>query len=162
MRLGFEAVLDRREGVLLWGDKGTSDEADLFGRFNVREGGWRIRSNPDGPSPCSCSSREDLQYIKIRSQYRCFCTITCNIPRNARGSVKSTAASLISYLEISYPEERLPTESFIDSSRCKGNPPMKDSDSGDSESGPKGDDKGLGSPIDLEILLTVDSRRIRR
>jgi hypothetical protein len=87
MRLGFEAVLDRREGVLLWGDKGTIDEVDLFGRFKVREGGWRIRSNPDGPSPCSCSSREDLQYIKIRSQYRCFCTITCNILRNARGSV---------------------------------------------------------------------------
>jgi hypothetical protein len=124
MRLGFEAVLDRREGVLLWGDKGTIDEVDLFGRFKVREGGWRIRSNPDGPSPCSCSSREDL--------------------------------------ERSYPEERLSTESFIGSSRCKENPPMKDSDSGDSESGPKGDDKGLGSPIVLETLLTVVSRRIRR
>jgi hypothetical protein len=39
---------------------------------------------------------------------------------------------------------------------------MKDSDSGDSESGPRGDDKGLGSPIVLETLLTVVSRRIRR
>lgn len=74
----------------------------------------------------------------------------------------STAAFRISYLERSYPEGRLSTESFIGSSRCKESPPMKYSDSGDSESGPKGDDKGLGSPIVLEALLTVDSQRIRR
>lgn len=30
---------------------------------------------------------------------------------------------------------------------------MKDSDSGDSESGPKGDDKGLGSPIVLRDVV---------
>jgi len=41
--------------------EGTSDEADMFGRVITREGNCcRIRSNPDGPIPCSFSSKGDL------------------------------------------------------------------------------------------------------
>lgn len=40
---------------------GTSEEVDRFGRVKTRDGCWRIRSSPDGPSPCSFSSRGDLQ-----------------------------------------------------------------------------------------------------
>ena len=51
----------------------------------------------------------------------------------------------------SYPDERLSTELLNGWSVCKESLLGKSDsdDSGDSESGPKGDDKGLGSPIEM-------------
>lgn len=52
----------------------------------------------------------------------------------------------------SYPEEILSTELLNGWSVCKESLSGKSDsdDSGDSESGPKGDDKGLGSPIEMK------------
>ena len=47
----------------------------------------------------------------------------------------------------SYPDERLSTEALMGLSVCNESFCKPDSDSGDSERGPNGDDKGLGSPV---------------
>jgi len=67
----------------------------------------------------------------------------------------------------SYPEEILSTELLNGWSVCKESLSGKSGsdDSGDSESGPKGDDKGLGSPIEMkkkDQQVTPDSLLHRR
>jgi len=59
----LDVELDRGEGERCceFEFEGTSDEADTFGRVITREGNCcRIRSKPDGPIPCSFSSKGDL------------------------------------------------------------------------------------------------------
>lgn len=59
----LDVELDRGEGERCCEVElgGTNDEADIFGRVMTREGNCcRIRSSPDGPIPCSCSSKGDL------------------------------------------------------------------------------------------------------
>lgn len=66
----------------------------------------------------------------------------------------------------SYPDERLSTELLNGWSVCRESlwKPDSEDDSGDSESGPNGDDKGLGSPKkeDQRAAPDVTSSRCRR
>lgn len=56
---------DRGDGERCCDSGGTSDDAETFGRVMTREGNCcRIRSSPDGPRPCSCSSKGDLHTVK--------------------------------------------------------------------------------------------------
>lgn len=103
-----------------------------MGRVRTRDGWWRIRSRPDGPSPWSLSNNGDL------------------LRRGRDVNVCSPGKGTnVTDLELwSYPEETLSTEprtrSVCRESLAK---PDSDLDSGDSERGPNGDERGLGSPM---------------
>lgn len=61
MERAVEDEPERGEGELRWTEGAIRDDVDGFGRVSTREGGcWRIRSSPDGPSPCS-SNKADLR-----------------------------------------------------------------------------------------------------
>lgn len=60
----LEVDRERGEGEGFRGVRGPTEDVDRFGNVNTREGGWRMRSKPEGPSPCSCSINDDLQDSK--------------------------------------------------------------------------------------------------
>ena len=58
MELALDDERERGEGERARGLRAPIEEVDIFGSVKTREGGCeRIRSKPDGPSPCSCCSR---------------------------------------------------------------------------------------------------------
>lgn len=119
--------LDRGDGEGRWGVGGPRDEDDMFGRVRTRDGCCRMRSNPDGPRPRS-SSKGDLQNRWSASR------TVVPFPRSYLGSW-------------SYSDERESIDRVIQSSvLCVEK--LRESSSGDSDSGPMVDDRGLVPPVD--------------
>lgn len=106
----------------------------------------RIRSSPDGPIPCSFSSKGDLRgCINCQNVSR----IRIVRPRTNLGirSVSDREPSPDSLIE-----ELWSSLVYIDRF-----PPLVDfdihgTDSGEAERGPTGDDRGLGSPVSRQTL----------